>query len=814
MVRNYLKIALRNFWKTKLTSLVSIGSLAVGIACCVLIVLFVKNEWTFDQYHSNANRIYRLWNNVKMPNGDMQKMVFTPYNMSRLMAEDYEELDKYSTFGSFGQQVEYADQNFPETIHIVSKDFFEIFDYKTKAGNLTGALNGLDDIVITEAVAEKYFGEAEAIGQRLNMTLGDEKRSFNVKAVLEEIPSNSSLTFEFLVSDENAKFVFPEPMINTWHMISGTNYIMLKPGVDPKALEAKLPSLVKKVLGDEDEGEFGIFLQPLTDIHLNNDFPPGYARVSNPKYTFILSGIAVLILILGCVNFMILSVGKSAARAKEIGVRKVVGANKSQLGMQLISEGVLLAVFSLIVAVILARITLPLFNELANTNLKMTLSLVNISMFVGLAIFVGFIASAYPAFVISNYQPIKVLKGNSSATGGKHYFKMILVTGQFVLSIFLVTTTVLMQKQLSFLQSKNLGFDLDQVISIPIQVQARGLRDQISSGFTKAEKLKTALGTNANILDLSISSLDFGEGQWIQLGWPDPKTNEMRQFRMNVVDPGYIPALKMEIVAGRNFENDNLSDQRRSIIVNEAFVKAFGMENPIGMRIPNPETIDHEIIGVVKDFHFSSLHTAIEPLILVQNVNIGFSAANNVSIEADPAPKVFARVAQNSFPETIKQIESTWDQIYGDEPFDFRFVNEGLQRQYVAEKNLGEIVSVATILALIIGSMGLFALATLTMNARTKEISVRKVLGAPLKNILYLLSKSYFVIIIIALLISVPMTHYFAESWLSEFEYKISIGFDSFLLAGAGTLLIALLTISFQCLKVASANLAQTLSSE
>ena len=815
MVKNYFKIALRNFWKTRLTSLINIGSLAIGIACCIIIILFVKNEWTFDQFHAKSERLYRVYNRTEAPGGGMQNFTYTPFNVTRLMDADYDDLESFSTFSSFPQQVEYKDQNFAETVNMVSKGFFKMFDFPVLTGSTKSALESPEDIVITKDVAEKYFATTGAVGEQLKMTLGEEEKIFTVVAVLDELPSNSSLSFQFLISDENARLVFPEPVINTWHMIMGSNYVLLKEGVSPKDFEDKLVSLVDKVLGKDRDRPYSIHLQPMLDIHLNNDFPPAYAAVSDPKYTYILSGIAALILILGCVNFMILSVGKSSARAKEIGVRKAIGASRSQLSKQLISEGVLLAVLSLGVALLLARVALPMFNELANNNLKMELGIENIMMFIGLAALVGLVASIYPAFIISAFQPTKVLKGGGSSAGGKHYFKMALVTGQFVLSIFLVSTTVLMQKQLNFLQTKNLGFDIDQVISIPINVpSARGLRDQIAQGLDKAQLLKTKLASNSNIMDLGVSSQNFGQGGWIQLGWTEPETENLRQFRMNAVDPGYIPALKMELVAGRNFEVDNEADKRRSIIVNEAFVEEFGLDNPIGAKIPNPNAVDHEIIGVVKDFHFASLHSKIEPLILTQNIEIGFSAANNISLEADPSPKVLARIAPNSFDATLEQIKSDWVKVYGDEPFDFNFIDAGLARQYEAEQNLGKIVSAATFLALLIGSMGLFALATLTMNERIKEISVRKVLGAPMNSIIMLLSRSYVIIILIALIISVPMTIYFAQSWMSEFEYRIGIGVDSFLLAGGATLLIAIITISYQCIKVARANPAQTLSAE
>ncbi len=814
MIKNYFKIAFRNFLKSKLTSLINIGSLSVGIACCIIIILYVKNEWTYDQFHSKADRLYRVWNHVEFPGSGLQKAVFTPFNMTRLMSDDYDEVEAYTTFGQFGQEVQYKDQKHQEAINMVSAGFFKMFDFPVLSGSVEGALGKLDDIVITKTIAEKYFGTVEAAGEQIQMNIGNEDRLFTIKAVLNDVPINSSIRFQFLVSDENAKFIYPENMLNTWNMIVGTSYVLLKEGTNQLQFEAKLPALVKKTLNDNQNRHFSIHLQPISDIHLNNEFPAGFAPVSDPKYTYILTGIAVLILILGCVNFMILSVGKASARAKEIGIRKTVGAHKKQLSAQLIAEGILLALISLLAALLLAKIALPFFNELSGNSLQMTLSPANILMFLGLTLLVGFVASIYPAFVISAFSPMVVLKGGMSQSG-KHYFKMMLVTGQFILSIFLVSTTVLMQKQLHYLQNKNLGFDSEQVVTLPLQVQgARGLIERVNQGMEKSQLIKNGLANNTAIVSMAVSSLNFGDGNWMQLGYYEGDNEALKEFRVNVVDEGFIPTMQMEIVEGRNFEKGNLADKRSAIIVNESFVRAFGLENPIGDRIPNKEAIDHQIIGVVKDFHFASLHTKVEPLVLTQNLEIAASAANNFNIESDPTPKIMVRLTPGKFEQSIEVLKKEWQVAYGEETFDYSFINDGLARQYEAEQNLGKIVSAATFLALVIGCMGLFALATLTMNARVKEISIRKVLGAPINNILYLLSRSYVIIITVALLISVPMTIYFANNWLSAFEYRIAIGIDAFLLSGLSTLAIALLTITYQCLKVANANPAKTLSSE
>ena len=815
MVKNYLKTAFRAFNKSKLTSLINIGSLAVGIACCIIIILYVKNELTFDQFHSKADRIYRVWNEMEIPGRGTNKQVYTPYNMTRLMAEDYEAIEAYTTFSSTSLQVQYGDQHFPETIHLASAGFFQMFDFESVEGSLDGALHQLENIVITEKIAHKYFGDKTAIGEQLEMPMGEGNRLFTVVAVLEDMPSNSSLTFDFLVSDENAKYVFPEAVINTWHMIVGVNYVLLKENSDVNTVEAGFTSLVDKVLGKVRPYELRIYLQPLLDIHLNNDMPAGYASVSDPQYSYVLMGIGILILVLGCVNFMILSVGKSSARSKEIGVRKAIGANKGQLAGQLFTEGMLVGLIALIVALLLARVVLPIFNELSDNSLALDLHWTNMLLFVGLALVVGLVASIYPALVISSFNPSKVLKGKAGVEGGKHHFKMILITCQFVLSIFFVSVTVLMQQQLNFMQNKNLGFDAEQVISVPISApSAGGLKDEIRQSFTKAETFKTRVQSSAGVAAVGATSQVFGTEGWMKLGWDDAETGNERSFRMNIVDHGYIETMGMELTQGRNFDEDSETDQRRAIIVNEAFVKEFGIENPIGAQIPSDRAIDHEIIGVVKDFHFASLHTSIEPLLISQNVDIGFSAATSVGLEASPNAKVLLKIAPNTFQTTIKEIEHAWQATYGDEPFDYNFIAEGLDEQYKAEQNLGKIVSAATILALLIGCMGLFAMATLTMNARVKEISVRKVLGAPMTNIIYLLSRSYVIVILIALVISIPLTVYVATGWLNEFEYRIVIGAESFMLAGVATLIIAIVTISYQCVKVAKANPASTLAAE
>jgi putative ABC transport system permease protein len=815
MLYNYLKIAFRNLWKNKVSTSINVISLSIGIACSILIILFVKNEWTYDVFLTKADRIYRPYVESERRAGNLNTSVYTPHILGTQMKENFEGIEATTVVNSFDEQVAYKDRTFGETVNIASPEFFQIFDYQVADGSIANVLDHPNNLVITEVMKEKYFGDQPAIGEEMTIRFGDENRSFVVRAVLENIPPNSSLQFDLLISDLNAKDLFPEQMLTSWFMISGTNYVLLKEGVSQKDMEAQFPSLVQQVIGERiGDRKYDIYLQSIKDIHLNNEMPAGFASVSDPKYTFILAGIAGLILILACINFMILSIGRAMTRAKEIGVRKVVGAAKGQLMRQFLSESILLSFIALVIGGLLAYLTLNLFNQLSGKNLIMEFDLVNVGLFISLAGLVGLVAGIYPALILSGLKPVTILKGNMKLGSGKEVFKKMLVGAQFVLSIFLVSTTIIMQQQLSYLQNKNLGFDQEQMIGVPINVDnGNGIRSSIVEGFKKSKTFKQVLKNNPDVLAVAGSSQDFGRGNWMQLGYNDEQDNH-HTFYMNVVDHDYLNALGIKLLEGRDFSEEIAADARRSMIVNEAFVKAFGLKSAVGDRIPNPEFADHEIIGVVENFHFASLHSSIDPAVLLINSDIGFSGAQDISINSMPNPKMMIRLAPNDIPTTISAINELWNQVYPGEEFNYDFVDDVLNTQYSQEQNLGEIVSTSTTLAVIIACLGLFGLASLTMSNQIKEVSVRKVLGASMGNIILLLSKGYILLIIIALLVSVPATYFFAQEWLKVFEYKINIGADAFLLAGAITILVAIITISYQCIKVSMANPAKTLSNE
>ena len=814
MLINYFKIAVRNILKTKAHSFINIFGLSLGIACSILIILFVKDELTFDKFHSKSDRIFRPWTESERPDGEMMVNTVTAFPMGPSLKDNFDEVENYTVINRFNEQIEYKDASFQETIMLVSSAFFEIFDFKVLEGSVYRVFDDQNNIVITREMADKYFGTENSVDKLLSITVGGEKREFVVKAVTANPSSNSSIQYQFLVSDLNAKYIYPERMLNSWNMISGSTYISLKEGFSAETLEAKLPEMVDQLLAERLGGrKFTIHLQPITDIHLNTNLPPGLVPISDPKYTYILMGIAILILAIACINFMTLSVGRSLTRAKEIGIRKVVGARRRELIKQFMSEALIISFLALLFGLLIAYLFLPIFNELSGKALVMQINLINVLSFTSLTLIVGIIAGFYPSIVMSGFQPVKILKGSLSVGKGKQRVRKYLVVSQFVLSIFLVTSTLFMKKQLNYIQNKNLGYNKDQVVTIPLNVNARGIRDGIIKGFEKSLLFKNVLIGMSEVKDVGVSAHAFGGGNWIEIGYNEPG-GSMKRFSFNIVDEDFITAMQMELVEGRNFSRDVQADRTRSVIVNQSFVEYFKLQDPVGKRIPSDGFIDHEIIGVVQDFNFESLHGTIKPLLIAINTNIGFSGAHQISIGSSATPKFFVRLQANQVGNGIKAVQSKWNEVYPGEPFNFDFIDDTLNAQYEQEQNLGKIVMAAATLAIVIGCMGLFGLAALSIAARTKEISIRKILGASENIIIYLLTRSYVIMIIISMLIAAPLTYYFMDNWLQQFEFRVSLNSGIFLLAGGITLIIALLTIGFQCIKVAVTNPVNSLRAE
>ncbi|HEY0654928.1 MAG TPA: ABC transporter permease [Chryseosolibacter sp.] len=816
MLKNYLKIAFRSLWRSKAHSLINIVGLSIGIACCVLIALFVKDELTFDRFHSNAGRIYRAY--VIEDWGVNQQFIdiTTPFPLGPALKENLQEVEFMVRRNNIGTQVRIDDKLFSESATIVGVDFLEMFDFELIEGEKTDILRDASAVLLTEEMAKRFFGEQDAVGRTLSMLIGEKFEEFSVKGVLRDPPMNSSIRFGIVMSDLNYPKLYSERALTSgWFNITPETYVMLKEGADPAEVSKKFPSIFKPLLGDDyEKSKYFVGLQPLTKIHLDTSLPAGIAPVSDPKYSYILSAIAILILVVGCINFVTLSIGRSLKRSKEVGIRKVAGAQRQQLVFQFIGEAMIITILALTIGMALSYLCLPIFNDLSGKTLRFPMDGFLLLMSLALVAIIGMFAGSYPAFVLSSFRPIAVLKGALQTGSSKQTLRKVLVGVQLVLSIFLISSTLLMRDQLQFLQEKNLGFNKEQLAVIQLNVSSgRGIRERVPKGFEQAEQFKMELARLPQIISVSASSHDFGNGNWVNMGFTDDKS-VYRTFNYNTIDDDFIGAMNIEVVAGRNFSDEIPSDKRRSLIVNEAFARMFGWSDPVGKKIPGKNFEDHEIIGMVKDFNYQSLYTKVEPLVMGMDPATILSGIENINMQNSPIPKLFIRLKPGNASATLAEIEKIWDKITGGEEFTFQFVDESLNAQYRSDQNLGKIVSLTTLLAILIGSLGLYGLASLAMQNRTKEISIRKVLGASEQSLLILLSKDYVILIGASLLISIPITWYLMKDWLSTFEYRIDIDAGVFLLSGGISLAIALMTISYEAVKTAWSQPAKTLKYE
>ncbi len=815
MFKNYIKIAFRSLWKSKAHSMINIFGLGLGITCCILISLFVRDEMTFDRFHSKADRIYRVY--AKEDWGENQQFfnTVTPFPMGPALKDNLPEVESQVRLVSANAQVKMGEKQFNESMTVAGKDFFHVFDFKIVNGTQDKVFEGQSNVVLSESMAVKYFGDSDPINKTISIQVGENFEEFTVKAVAKNAPINSSIQFGIIISELNLPKVVGERILTTWFNIQPETYILLNEGVNPKSIESKFPSIFKAALGEDDfkQSKYTAGLQPLTDIHLNVDYPVGIAPVSNPKYSYILAAIAILILVVACINFVTLSIGRSMKRAKEVGIRKVVGALRAQLITQFVGEAILVTLMAMILGVCLAAIDLSLFNELAGKQLVFSFDSFLVMVVGSLLLIIGLISGSYPAFILSSFQPISILKGAVQGSARQNLRK-VLVGVQLMLSIFLVSSTMLMREQLNFIQNKDMGFNKDQLVVVKlIAGQSGRLTDRVNRGFEKAEQFKIELAKYPEILSSCGSSHDFGNGNWTNVGYTDDK-NTYRTFNLNVVDDEYIPMLKMQMIAGRNFSDESLTDKRRSVIVNEAFAKEYGWTDPIGKRIPGKNFLEHEVIGVVKDFNYSSLYAKVQPLVMVEDPSIIFKGIENVNIDNSPIPKLLVRLKAGATSAGLDRLKEVWSKIAGEEEMSFAFADQSMAKQYKSDQNLGKIVSIAAVLAIVIASLGLYALASLAMQNRTKEISIRKVMGANQNSLLVLLSKEYIILIAVCLIISVPITWYLMSNWLSTFEYHVSIGAGIFLMAGGISMLIAIATISYQTLKTVWTNPVKSLKYE
>ncbi len=814
MLKNNLKIALRSLLKQKIYTIINVLGLAVGIASCLLIVLFIQNEFSYDKFFQDHDRIYRMVLERKYPTHSTFYSII-PNSFEGVIKRDFPEVEESTNaFGfqnfsmSYKNERDEVSQFDEDFVLAVDSNFLKMFSFKLLKGNPDKVLRQANEMVITQEMSRRYFGEVDPIGKII--TAGQQE--FKISGVIEDVPQNSHLKFSSLLSVITFPFTARENFIS----FSSYTYFRLKPGSDPAAMEAKIPKVVDTYAAAQIEKNLGkswadyskegngyrYFLQPLASIHLDPvnleaKMKPGGNRTS----VYIMISVAILILLIACINFMNLATARSSERAREVGVRKVMGSFRQQLVAQFLTESFVLSATGVALAVALIYLLLPIFNNLIDKQLTIPVTPTTIIALVLLAGFVGLLAGSYPSLVLSSFNPVVVLKGKFTGSHKGKWIRNGLVIFQFWISIILMIGTLVIQQQMKFMSEKSLGFDSDQVL-----VVERGFGLEAPMVKTMIEEIKRM----PEVVSVAGSfAIPGRESDYFGIQFQPEGSSEILTTKSMVIADGLAEVLGFELVEGRWFSeemNDSLN-----VILNEAAVKVMSLENPIGRKLidiqERPEgniAVPFTVVGVLKDFNFISLRDKVTPLAIQSNEAFGRAAQYLVT-----------RVKAGQIPDAIHAIETKWKELVPAEPFKFSFLDENLDAQYKSERQSGKLFAVFSGLAIFVSCIGLFALSAYITSLRTKEIGVRKVLGSSVAGVVILLSKDFTKMILIAFILAVPVAWYVMEHWwLQNFAYRINISLWIILVSGLSALMIAWTTVSYQSIKAAIQNPVGSLRSE
>jgi putative ABC transport system permease protein len=815
MIKHYFKIALRNFAKQKGLAFINVFGLSAGLACFSLFLLYAVNEFNFDSFNKNANNIYRvcMWHEAKgddQPHGDS----YQPMPLGPAMKQDLPDVEDYVRFKeNLGESfIKAGSEVGREEISFADPSFFSVFSFKLKSGNTTTALRDLHSVVLTEATAKKLFGNINPIGKIIEIKTEDAFVPFKITGIAENPPSNSSIQFNML---GNFNYIATTKRgagrLNNWNQYSYQIYVKLKPGSSLPFNKERLIAFRKNYYPDEEkesrangwkgEGPRTYFvLQPIRAMHTDTKIFGGSVSPVDPKTIWILLAIAAGVLLIACINFTTLAIGRSAGRSKEVGVRKVIGGTKKLIVTQFLSEALLLAFVSALFGLLLAKILLPFFNQLSGRQLNFSFIQFPqlLWLIIGLVLLVGLLAGSYPALVLSSFKPIEVLKSKVKL-GGSNIFTRSLVTLQFVLSAGLIISTIIIMQQLHYMRSKYPGFNKENVVI----VDADGISDTKNLYLLFKQKLSAY----PEITGTASAELGLGAEQgWNQSMFKyNGKDKSVYEY---FIDHDYMNVLGLKLLAGRNFDPAIASDTVTSVVINEAMMNDFGwtLQTAVGQKLKGYSEDENDaktpvVIGVVKDFNYLAFNSKVEPQMFQQ-----FSSYQPY--------KFFIRIQPGDPSKALATLQTTWKNIAPDYPLKYSFLDEDLNHFYKSESRWCNIIGWAGGISIFLASLGLFGLAALAAVNRTKEIGIRKVLGASLAGIVGLLSKDFLKLVVIALVIASPLAWYFMHKWLQDFAYRINIGWYVFIITGIVALLIALITISFQAVKAAIANPVKSLRAE
>jgi putative ABC transport system permease protein len=810
MFKNYIKTAVRSLYKNKGFTAINILGLALGLATCLLIVFYVVDELSYDRYNTKADSIYRVNEDLKLGENNLQYAVAMAPLAKTLKAE-YPYVEDATRIKSAGTtHVKKGNGNIVENkVGFVDANIFNVFTLPMISGDPKTVLLEPNTVVITESTAKKYFNTTNAVDKTI---VFNDKENFKVTGVIKDLPKQSHFNFDFFVSLES----FPDSHSNAWLRSDYNTYVLLKDAKDHNKLAASFPAFLQKFTGAQMQSELGLNiaqfekggshfrlnLTALTDIHLTSSRIGELGPNSTTQYVYIFSAIAIFILLIACVNFMNLSTARSSNRAREVGVRKVLGSSRKHLIFQFLAESILITLVATLIAILAATILLPLFNQLSGKEIVLTVDTFKwlVPALLAIVLVIGSLAGSYPAFFLSAFQPIDVLKGKLSAGFKGGGLRSFLVVFQFFVSILLIIGTLVIHNQLNFIQTKNLGYNRNQVLVVKNSEELKQQANVFKQELAELPGVKEATMTGF---------LPTNGWRHTNIYYKDATYDQKKSLfpQSWQIDADYIPTMDMKIAAGRNFSKEMQTDSS-AIIINEAAAKFLGFADPVGKTIyqslggnrkGGPNVKECHIVGVVKDFHFNSLREKIEPIVLTYGQNAGALAI---------------RVSTANITALMAQVKDKWNSLSPGVQIDYSFMDQDFDASYRSEQRIGTIFIIFTSLAIIIACLGLFGLAAYAAEQRTKEIGIRKVLGADVSVIVGMLSKDFIKLVCIAIILASPIAWFVMTKWLQDFAYRITIQWWVIAAAGAGALVIAFVTISFQSVKAALANPVDSLKNE
>ena len=796
MFKNYLKIALRRLWKNKTSSAINVVGLTVGLTCCLLIALYIQNELSYDNFERNGKRIARVIMEYQFAGSSAStKGNFTSVRVAPVLKQNFPEIESSIKMTRYERVIRYKEKMVNEKKFMYADStFFDIFSLRLLKGNSHSALAGPHKVVVTESTAKKYFGDEDPIGKMLQVS--SDTDLYQVTGLIKDCPTNSQITFDFLASFSSLGI--PKDAESTYWDANYVTYFLLKNEASITGLQAKLPAFMKKEMAGQG-ATINMFLEPFNKIHLYSPYD-AFEPNNSITYIYILAAVALLILIIVGSTYINLSTARSLERAREVGVRKVIGAGKYQLFWQFIGESALLCLFSVIFSLVISILLMPAFNQLTGKQLQVTslLTLPFLLFSFLVAIGISLLAGSYPAFILVNFQPVKVLKGAFKSTGSGQWLRRSLIVFQFVISVFLIISTLSIQKQLYFIQHKKLGYDREHVLVLPMNDKMLANIDVIKEEFK----------SNPEVISVSrcVRSPVEGGGGYNMRSATMPEDQQIN-VTANPIDEDFIQTVSLQIIAGSDLTSQDVKDATFDrdknvyhFILNESAVKQLGWspQEAVNKKMYMGSRAGF-VRGVVKDFHFETLRDPIKPFVLFNEVR---------------GRELLVKLTGQHLQQTISFLESKWKNLVPDRPFEYRFLDDDYNKLYNAEIRLGKIMDLFSGIAILLACLGLFGLSSYAAQQRIKEIGIRKVLGASARTIAIALSKDFVGLAIVAIAIALPIAWWATNKWLQDFSYRTDINWSIYVAAGLVTILLSVITVAFQAIKAAMANPVKSLRTE